>query len=316
MKKILVLVCLISACERADQAPPPSTANQSGTAGTAASPDAKAGQTTVQIEVKEAPPQKGLNAGTDEQQQMLIRAKADFLNENWDAAQVVFEKLATTGPISGPQVTAMIALAEIYKEKGETARAFALYQDLLARAPDVAEVQFIGGRALAESGETTKAIAAYERAITLDSNYLQAYVELGGLYVKAGREDDAGKIYLAYEQRIYGIAKVLEDKNADPMEKLEVLEIFSFVQDDRANQAIMVALKDTAPEVRERAVTLAEEFGIGESIDIITQMALQDSDTRVRVAARAAAERMKGAPIEGSKPTFVSDPKQLDVPAP
>lgn len=314
MKKILLVVCLIAACERADQTSGSSTATQ--TSNQTAAQATKTAQTTVQVEVKEAPPQKGLDAGTEEQQQMLIRAKADFLNENWDAAQVVFEKLATTGPVSGPQVTAMIALAEIYKEKGEKAKAFALYQDLLARAPDVAEVQFIGGRALAESGETSKAIAAYERAITLDANYLQAYVELGALYVKSGREDDAGKIYLAYEQRIYGLAKILEDKNADPLEKLEALEIFSFVQDDRANQAIMTALGDTVPEVRERAVTLAEEFGIGEAIEHVTKMAIEDPDTRVRVAARAAAERMKGAPIEGSRPTFVTDPKQVEVPAP
>lgn len=305
MKHLLLAFVLLTACDKVQDidAPMPSTASQ-----TAA--QIPVSQTAAQPKVAQK-----LDSGTQEQQDMLLRAKADFLEGKWDAAQVAFEKLMVTGPISGPQVTAMIALAEIYKEKGEAAKALALYNDLLARAPDVAEVQFIGGRALAENGETSRAIAAYEKAITLDSNYLQAYVELGALYVKAGRNEEANKIFLAYEQRIYGLAKKLESRDIDPAEKLDVLEVFSFVKDDRANQAIMMALADPAPEVRERAVTLAEEFGIGEAIDVVKRLAAEDPDTRVRIAARAAAERMTGAPVEGSKPTFVESESALGKPA-
>lgn len=306
MKRIALIV-LLAGCQ--DNAVPPASHN-------APTPQTGAQtvvQTHLQVQTKPAQTQ-GLGSGTPEQRELLVKAKVDFLANNWDAARVQFEKLARTGPMSGPQVTAMIALAEIYKDAGEDARAGALYQDLLARAPDIAEVQFIAGRYLAKSNETTQAIAAYERALQLDSNYLQAYVELGGLYVKAGRDEDANKIFLRYEQRIYALAKVLEDKAADPARKLEILEILSFVKDDRANQAIMGALSDPAPEVRERAVTLVEEFGMGASIQSIREMATDDPDGRVRLAAKAAIEHLAGAPVEGSKPTFVKSESELPKP--
>ncbi|MEZ4460986.1 MAG: HEAT repeat domain-containing protein [bacterium] len=309
MKKCLVAVLLLAGC----QSNPPDSSVPATAATTAKQVAATAAQVQIEVETKPAQTQ-GLNAGTPEQQELLARAKVDFMNNDWDQAQGLFEKLATTGPVSGPQVTAMIALAEIYKDKGLDSKASALYMDLLARAPNVAEVQFIAGRYMAENGQTSNAIPAYERAIELDSNYLQAYVELGGLYVKAGREEDANKIFLRYEQRIYAISKVLEDKKADPAEKLEILEILSFVKDDRANQAIMGALGDPAPEVRERAVTLAEEFGIGESQAVIEKLAVEDEDMRVRMAAKAALERVKGASPEGSRPTFVQSPSDLPKP--
>ncbi len=305
MKRILFVLLLTAGCDKPAEEASPQTSAQNQTSAQTAS------QTTLQIEVQTGKNTQGLGAGTEEQAALLLTAKADFLADNWDAAQVVFEKLATTGPISGPQVTAMIALAEIYKSKNETAKASALYMDLLARAPDIAEVQFIAGRSLAENGETTKGIAAYEKAIALDSNYLQAFVELGGLYVKAGRTEDANKTFLLYEQRIYTMAKVLEDKKADPSYKLEILEIFSFVKDDRANQAIIGALVDPAPEVRERAVTLTEENFLGDAVDIIRRLSIEDPDTRVRLAARAAIDRLDGASKEGSQPTFVKSEGEL-----
>ncbi len=309
MKRIFFVLLLTAGCDKPAEEASPQTATQNQTAAQTAAQTA--GQTTVQIAVQTGKNTQGLGAGTPEQVELLMTAKADFLADNWDAAQVVFEKLATTGPISGPQVTAMIALAEIYKSKNETAKASALYMDLLARAPDIAEVQFIAGRSLAENGDTTKGIAAYEKAIALDDNYLQAFVELGGLYVKAGRTEDANKTFLLYEQRIYTMAKVLEDKTADPIYKLEILEIFSFVKDDRANQAIIGALVDPVPEVRERAVTLTEEFFLGEAVETIRRLSIEDPDTRVRIAARAAIERLEGASKEGAHPTFVKSEGEL-----
>lgn len=308
MKRILFVLLLSAGCEKSAQESPPSPPETTVQNQTAAQ---TAGQTTLEITVESGKKTQGLGPGTEEQAALLLAAKADFLADNWDAAQVVFEKLATTGPISGPQVTAMIALAEIYKSKGDKAKASALYMDLLARAPEIAEVQFIAGRSLAENGETTKAIAAYEKAIALEPNYLQAFVELGGLYVKAGRNEEANKTFLQYEQRIYTMAKVLEDKKADPIYKLEILEIFSFVKDDRANQAIIGALVDPTPEVRERAVTLTEENFLGDAVDTVRRLSIEDPDTRVRLAARAAIERLEGADTAGARPTFVKSKKEL-----
>lgn len=250
--------------------------------------------------------------GTPEQQDLLAVAKGHFMANELEAARTAFEALVKTGPLSAPKITGYIALGQIYKELGEGAKARVLYAELVRIAPEVPEAHFMHGRALAEARETTAAIRAYEATIRLQPDYLQAYVELGALYVHAGRDEEAQKVFLMYEQRVYGLAKKLEDTKSPVEDRLAVLEVFSFIQDDRASQAIMIALKDPAPEVREQAVVLAEEFGIGEALKHISLMSLGDSDLRVRMAARGALERMEDAPIEGSRPTVVTDPKKLE----
>lgn len=240
--------------------------------------------------------------GTTAQLDMLAVAKGHFMENRPAEAQAAFEKLVKAGPLSAAKITGYIALGQLYKDKGETAKARTLYEELVKIAPEIPEGHFMLGRLLGEAGEATLAIRAYERTVKLQPDYLQAYVELGGLYVNAGRDDEAQKIFLMYEQRIYGLAKRLESKETPLEDRLAVLEVFSFIQDDRANQAIMVALKDGAPEVREQAVILAEEFGIGEALELIEAMSKDDSDLRVRVAARSAMERLRDAPVGKSPP--------------
>ncbi len=254
-----------------------------------------------------------LPEGTDEQLTILDRAKGHFLNNEFDAATKYFTRLVKTGPVSSAQVTAYIALGEIYREDGDAEKALKLYEELRKKAPNLPEVQFMTGRALAEQGETSKAIRAYEHAIKLQPDYLQAYVELGGLYTRAGREAEGQKIFLEYEKRVYSMAKTLENPKADPLEQVHVLEVFSFVQDDRATSAILVALSSPHPPVRERAVELAEEFQLGAATERLEKMAVQDPHLRVRMAARKAAETLTGAPVEGASPTFVDDPKKLPI---
>jgi len=77
------------------------------------------------------------------------------------------------------------------------------------------------------------------------------------------------------------------------------------------NQAIIGALVDPVPEVRERAVTLTEEFFLGEAVETIRRLSIEDPDTRVRIAARAAIERLEGASKEGAHPTFVKSEGEL-----
>jgi len=244
--------------------------------------------------------------GTSEQLDLLAVAKGHFMENRSTEAQRAFEKLVQTGPLSAAKVTGYVALGQLYKENGETAKARTLYEELVKIAPEIPEGHFMLGRLLGEAAESTLAIRAYERTVKLQPDYLQAYVELGGLYVNAGRDEEAQKIFLMYEQRIYGLAKRLESKETPLADRLAVLEVFSFIQDDRANQAIMVALKDGAPEVREQAVVLAEEFGIGEALELIEAMSKDDSDLRVRVAARSAMERMKDAPVGKSAPPIAN----------
>lgn len=252
-----------------------------------------------------------LPQGSDEQRILLDQAKTHYMNEDWDRAKRGFEKLVKTGKISAPQVTAYIALGELYREEGNTERALELYARLQNEAPDVPEAHFMSARAMAESGETTKAMRAYEKTLKLQPDYLQAYVELGGLLTRSGREDEAQKIFLKYERKIYEMARLLESSEAEPEEQVHVLEVFSFVQDDRANAAILKSLSNPNALVREKAVTLAEEFRLGAARDELEALADSDPELRVRLAAREAVQTLEDAPTDGAAPTFVKDPSGL-----
>jgi tetratricopeptide (TPR) repeat protein len=245
----------------------------------------------------------GLGPGTKEQQQLLVKAKSAFLNEQWEEAEKQFGKLTETGPISGPQVTAFIALGQIYNDTDRADEAQRLYERLLRKAPDVAEVHFVLARTLAEQGDTTKAMREYEKTIKLQPDYLQAMVELGGLYAKAGRKEEAEKLFYTYEKKVYKLAEKLESKETPPEDKLYLLEIFSFVDDDRANQAIAKTVMDPDPAVRERAIWLAVDLGLGAVKPKLKLLVENDPSRSVRMAAKEALTQLKDAPAEGARPT-------------
>ena len=294
----LVLTCLAGCNEKAapPPQPPPQTAEQ-------AAPQKK----EVEIEVvRQEQPDDAMGPGTEEQQQMLIKAKSAFLNEQWEVAEAQFKKLTQTGPVSGPQVTAYIALGSIYNDSERAEQAKALYTQLAQKAPDVPEVHFVLARTLAEQGETTQAMKAYEKTITMQPDYLQAMVELGGLYAKSGRKEEAEQLLYKYEQKVYKLSAELENKSTAPERKLELLEIFSFIDDDRANQAIAGNVLDPDPLVRERAIWLAVDLELGAVKPDLEVLAQSDPSRRVKLAAKEALRSLADAPATGASPTVVA----------
>lgn len=319
MTKRLILILALSVlpaigCQR-KQAPPPEPEPQE-----AARPSEKTAEPTkagdtlqVPQEAPKPPASDGLGPGTEAQQQLLIQAKTAFLREDWDAAEVAFEKLTKTGDLSGPQVTAYIALGQIYRESDRVEQARGLFEELVNKAPNIAEVHFVLARTYAEQGEATKAIKAYEKTITLQHDYLQAMVELAGLYTTAGRKEEGERLFYKYEKRIHELAKKLEDKELPPEEQLRLLDIFSFVDDDRANQAISTALFSQDPFVRERAIWLCVDNQVGGVKGTLQNLADLDPDRRVRASAVEALRMLEDVPEVGHKPKFVKSKKELPV---
>lgn len=290
-----------SACDESNRAPEPSqTIAPEPTTKTTPEPEELDDKTAQE----KAEAEDGLGPGTAEQQQLLVQAKSAFLNDQWDVAEKHFAKLTETGPISGPQVTAFIALGQIYIDSDRTEEAQALYERLQKKAPDVAEVHFVLARTLAEQGDTTKAMRAYEKTLKLQPDYLQAMVELGGLYAKSGRKEEGEKLFYRYEKKVYKLAEQLESKKTPPEEKLYLLEIFSFVNDDRANEAIANTVMDPDPAVRERAIWLAVDLGLGAVRPKLKLLSENDPSRNVRMAAAEALEQLKDAPEAGAKPTI------------
>ena len=255
-----------------------------------------------------------LPGGTEEQLALMARAKSAFLSGRTEEAERLFKELSETGPITGPRVSAYIALGQIYNESGRSDKAVKLYEGLARKVEDVPEVQIVVARSLAKQGETTKAIRAYRELLSKQPDYIFALIELAELYDKAGRDEKSAKTLYKYEQKIYAMSEQLGQEKTPVEQKLHVLDVFSMVSDDKAIDASVAALQDPSPAVRARAAVVLEQMGAAEAVDILKKVADKDPNQRVRLSAKTAARSLSeggDAPDKQIGPKFVKDKKEL-----
>jgi len=109
-------------------------------------------------------------------------------NEQWEKAEPLLQSVLATEP---DRLPALACLAEVRVAQGRRAEAIALLDRVVARtAAPTAELLRLGELRM-EGGETAPAIAAYERARSLDGDEFPAHLELGVLYLAAGRLPEA-----------------------------------------------------------------------------------------------------------------------------
>jgi tetratricopeptide (TPR) repeat protein len=254
-----------------------------------------------------------LPKGTEEQMSLLARAKSAFLSGRMDEAERLFKLLSETGPITGPRVSAYIALGQIYNESGRAEEAVELYEGLAEKVDDVPEVQIVVARSLAKQGETTKAIEAYRKLLSKQPDYIFALIELAELYDKAGRDEKSAKTLYKYEQKIYAMSEQLGKKETPVQQKLHILDVFSMVSDDKAIDASVAALKNPSPAVRAKAAVVLEQMGAVEAVDILKAVADKDPNPRVRLSAKTAAKTLSKSQVPDKQigPTFVEDKGEL-----
>lgn len=318
---IALLLASAPACKNSNDAsaPPVTVANQN-VIPTKNSPNVPAASEQPAPQPSSDQPEDGeLGPGTPEQETLLIQAKTAFLADDFEVAEGFFRHLANSEPISGPTVTAALALGQIYIDTDRKDEALTLYKSLAERVPDIAEVQLVVARAYAGTGETTAAIRAFQKTLELQPNFVFVHTELGNLYVKAGRNDDAGAAFLKYEQRIYAMAKALENPETPDEQRLQIVENFGLITDDRATQAIVTALTDPHPQIRLSAAATLGELNVTAALERLEQMAIEDPDMQVRMTARASANALKNAPPDPEAtlaPIRVDSPDQLPSSAP
>lgn len=263
-------------------------------------------------EAAQAEPQKAnaLDPGTEAQQELLVRAKALFLGNRLTAAAPLFEELAKSEPLSGPVVSATIALGDIYAQEGKNEQALALYESLLKRDVQVAEVFLVVARAYQRLDKPKEAIYAYEQALRLQPYYIFIHAELGAIYAGQGQNEDSAKAYLAYEARVYELAKQLEDpKSTTPSQRLDISDTFSYLEDDRVTQALLKAAKsDPETLVRVRAVRALGENKAVAALPELKALYTQEKDHEVSKALGESIKVLEGikpAPDDAAAPTVV-----------
>ena len=271
------LVALVLACEK--PAPPAQApqAPQAPVSGPDAAPDATA---------PSAAPAPGLTAPTAAQRDLLARAKVFLLAEDLAHAEPLFEELSETGPWSGERVSGAIALGDIYLQTGRPELALELYEGLLKQTPDLPEVHLVVGRALAQMGKQEEAILVLRRVLELQPLYLFVWVELGGLYQAMGKAQQSSEALLEYERKLYAMAKELESPLTPLAARLNGIEAFGMLEDDKATQTL-VRIMRAAPEPQVRqaaAIALADARAI-EALADLRAVAKGDQNQGVKAAA-------------------------------
>ncbi len=261
-------------------------------------------QKKAQQNQQELQPQRPvLGEGSRAQQELMTRAKKAFLNNDVQRAEELFSELAETRPISGPQVSGVIALAQIYNESERPEKALELYEGLEEHVEDVPEVQLVIARALAEQGETERAIEVYEKVLEIQPDFVFAHVELAELHGELGDQEKASKALYRYETRVYKMAETLESPKTSAADRINILDVFSLVNDDRAIAAVVEVLSADEPAVRQKAATVLGEIGAPEAKEPLRLLIAREEHPGVRTAAQEAVDEIDalGAPDADGK---------------
>lgn len=254
----------------------------------------------------------GLAEATDSQQMLLLEAKKAFLTDELGRAEALFDTLVKSKPISGPQVSAVIALAQIYNETERPNEAVKLYDDLSDKVSALPEIQLVIARAYADLNEHERAIKAYKKLLEAQPDYVFAQLEIGQIYAQAGQNDEAAQAFYAYEQQIYKLAARLESSKSSPEERLEVISIFSLVSDERANAAMVKALGAESADVRRQAATVLGQMGAVEATEALEGLTMNDPSPLVRMSAQQALKEIKELgldPADATRGSTVVDDK-------
>ena len=231
-----------------------------------------------------------LKPGNQAQQNALAKAKVFYLKGDDEQAEVLFEALTRSLPISSEVVSAGLALGDIYTRQGRDEDAIEIYTFILERAPDTPEVHLAVGRKHAGAGRRDLAVASFEKALELQPSFLFLWVELGQLHAARGEQEASAKAFVTYEQELVRLTKILEGGDAEALEdRVEIVDILSFVEDERAVAALVNALsKDPNEAVRARAArALADSYALSAREPLELARA-KDPSEAVRGAATAA----------------------------
>jgi tetratricopeptide (TPR) repeat protein len=234
-----------------------------------------------------------LPPGTEEQQKLLAKAKTSFLKDDFEAAEPIFKKVTETGPLTGTQASAYIALGQIYVEQGEPQKAIDLLELVPEKGKEVVELRLVLARAYADAEEFREAVDEYEALLELQPNYLFAYPPLGSIYVKRGEKKKAAKLYRRYENRLHEMSTAVENPGqSKTVERLNILDIFASSNDERVVKAVTAALEDPKPRVRAKAAKTAAAIKAVGARSKLEEMAKGDSSEYVRKQAKRAAAKL------------------------
>lgn len=289
--RIVLLVGLLG-CGRTE-APPP-----------AKSPPAPASAASAAPASKAPGPSDPLPEGTDAQNQRFELGQ-QALGAGDEPGALGHFLAATEGPVTGTQVSASLAAADLLSRRGRAAEARALYESLLARAGQLAEVQFTAGRFFAGQEEADRAVMAFRTAIRLQPDFLPTYPLLGALLVQTGLKEDAAGLLLEYERRLVQRLRQVESPKSPEAERLATIDLLAVLLDERSEEVLRRLLLDPSPAIRMAAAGAVADQDEPEALVALAHALTAERDFTARQVIKAALERARnrataGAPVSTS----------------
>lgn len=294
---LAVLLCALHGCARtAEPASPaarPAAAHASGAANGSAAAAPSTPPSTPPSQA--APPTQAarhtLSAGTGEQLLGLDEAAQALAQGDLGKAEARY-RAVLDGPASGAAVSAGLAAAQLL-ETDAPDRADALYRRVLAIAPDMPEVHFAASRFYGSQRDTARALRHLARAVEVEPDFLPAYPLLGGLLVQAGRQDEAATRMVAYEQRLNGLLRRLAQAQRAVGERVGIIELLGYLDDERATEGLVARLADEAPEIRMAAGGALADHGDPASVQALASALMREADPVVRAMLTSALKRAR-----------------------
>jgi Flp pilus assembly protein TadD len=176
--------------------------------------------------------QKAIEAAPEDSERRQLFAYALLKLDRLGEAEAQATRAAELAPA---KTGAHLILAEIYKAKGDNAKAWEAIQKERALAPDNVHVLERAAALGAEMGKTDEAIAAAEAVSTLKPDDAENWITLGSLYAQKGEAEKSEKAFRKVveldpanaAQTFYNIGAVLANK-ADPTDadNRKIIEAF------------------------------------------------------------------------------------------
>lgn len=162
------------------------------------------------------------------------------------------------------RANASLLLGSILEAKGDRKSAIAFYRQARVLVPEEAEVHAVLALALAAEKDFDEAIEVQNQVVNLVPDDLQAWLILGELNVKGGKEDGAKAAYAGYELRRKGLLDGLtltkgESYVLSPTDRAECAFALGPALDNGTALALLYAL-DSDPDAGVRA-TVASVMG-------------------------------------------------------
>ena len=256
-----------------------------------------------------------LPPGTPRQTRNLEQGKAMLQAGDKEAATAHFQA-ASHGPLTGARVSALLALGDVYREQDRLQECVAIHEEAARIAVGVPEVQLQLGRAYTAMGRLAKGEEALRRAVHLEPRLLAAWVDLGALLARSGRQEEAAQALLTYEKYLFDLVGRLRD--GDEADRLAAVDALSLTSDDKAVEALTHTLADPSAQVRAAAAeALGDSAAVAAFTAIEAHLASERSE-EVRTALRQAASRLRVDLTRlGKLPAAAPDtPAPAEAPAP